>query len=430
MYKSFPLVKLDDLFEITKGSILPYQHPNEEFAHHSLPAFDVSRGPAIELGRQIESNKTLLSESVVLLSKLNPRTSRVSVVEPRNSRIRHCCSTEFMAYKAKQQALSLYFYKYLFETDFFRRKLHNSAIGTTNSHVRVKPGETLNWEVPYPDMFEQTKIVEILSTVDRAIEQTEALISKQQRIKIGLMHDLLTRGIDEQGNLRCEETCEFTDSPLGRIPVEWEKTVEFGAISEFITSGSRGWAQYYSVEGAIFLRIGNLTREHIDLRLNDLVYVNPPRASEGKRTSVQIGDILISITADLGIIGVIPNNFREAYVNQHIALVRLLPNGSNTRFIGWFLAARGGQVQFEKLNESGAKSGLNLPALRSLLIPLVDPEEQARIANVLDAIANEIQDSNNMLAKLRLLRAGLMQDLLTGRRRVTSLLNETEVMSG
>ena len=69
---------------------------------------------------------------------------------------------------------------------------------------------------------EQTKIAEILSTVDQAIEQTEALIAKQQRIKTGIMQDLLTRGIDEHGNLRSEQTHRFKDSPLGRIPMEWE----------------------------------------------------------------------------------------------------------------------------------------------------------------------------------------------------------------
>ena len=70
--------------------------------------------------------------------------------------------------------------------------------------------------------YEQNKIADILSTVDQAIDQTEALIAKQQRIKTGLMQDLLTRGIDEEGNLRSEDTHEFKDSPLGRIPVEWE----------------------------------------------------------------------------------------------------------------------------------------------------------------------------------------------------------------
>jgi type I restriction enzyme S subunit len=77
-------------------------------------------------------------------------------------------------------------------------------------------------EIPTPPKPEQTKIAEILSTVDRAIEQTEALIAKQQRIKTGLMQDLLTRGIDEHGNLRSEQTHKFKDSSFGRIPVEWE----------------------------------------------------------------------------------------------------------------------------------------------------------------------------------------------------------------
>ena len=69
---------------------------------------------------------------------------------------------------------------------------------------------------------EQARIVTILSTLDQAIEQTEAIIAKQQRIKTGLMQDLLTKGIDENGNIRSEATHEFKDSPLGRIPVEWD----------------------------------------------------------------------------------------------------------------------------------------------------------------------------------------------------------------
>ena len=83
-----------------------------------------------------------------------------------------------------------------------------------------------DFELCSHEQTEQSKIAEILSTVDQAIDQTEALIAKQQRIKTGLMQDLLTRGIDENGNLRSEETHEFKDSPLGRIPVEWEvKTI-------------------------------------------------------------------------------------------------------------------------------------------------------------------------------------------------------------
>lgn len=279
----------------------------------------------------------------------------------------------------------------------------------------------------YPrSLKEQAQIATILSTIDKAIEQTEAIITKQQRIKTGLMQDLLTRGIDKQGNIRSEDTHDFKDSPMGRIPVEWNvNTLSSPLISEFITSGSRGWAKYYSVEGAKFLRIGNLTREHINLRYDDIVYVTLPDTSEGKRTSVKKGDILISITADLGIVGVIADNYGEAYVNQHIALVRPSNDIDNSsRFIAWFISSRYCQKQIEKINESGAKAGLNLPTLGSLLIPIPEKKEMNRISDLLDEIVENIVELQEILSKLQRTKTGLMQDLLTGKVRVIHLLKE------
>lgn len=270
---------------------------------------------------------------------------------------------------------------------------------------------------------EQTKIADILSTVDRAIGQTEALIAKQQRINTGLMQDLLTRGIDEQGNLRSEHTHKFKDSPLKRIPEEWE-VVTLDSISEFVTSGARGWAKYYSVEGAIFLRIGNLTRDHINLRFDDTVFVRPPKSAEGQRTFVMPGDLLISVTADLGIIGVIPNSFGKGFVNQHIALIRLITIGVEPRFIGWFLQGHGGQIQFEQQNESGAKAGLNLPTIRELLVAKPPKPEQSMIAEILDSNTSAVEEHLAELRKLHSLKTALMQDLLTGIKRVTPLLEQ------
>ena len=279
----------------------------------------------------------------------------------------------------------------------------------------------------YPESErEQAKIAEVLSTVDRAIEETEALIAKQQRIKTGLTQDLLTRGIDEHGNIRSEQTHKFKDSPLGRIPVEWD-IAPLGSVAESVTSGSRGWAKYYRKEGALFIRIGNLTREHINLRLDDLVFVQPPESAEGLRTAVQAGDLLISVTADLGIIGVIPKGFVQGYVNQHIALARLRPADVSARFVGWFLSSREGRAQFDRLNESGAKAGLNLPTVRSLLFPRPDDvDEQHRIAAAIDACVRAADQHACSLQKLRALKRGLMQDLLTGNRRVTALLEQRE----
>ena len=99
---------------------------------------------------------------------------------------------------------------------------------------------------------EQTKIAEILSTVDRAIEQTEELIVKQQRIKSGLMQDLLTHGIDEHGNLRSKQTHMFKDSKtlLGWIPVEWEApTIDELAVHVGSGLTPRGGESVYTKEG-------------------------------------------------------------------------------------------------------------------------------------------------------------------------------------
>src|ERR1017187_1516580 len=113
-----------------------------------------------------------------------------------------------------------YLYHY-FRAESFQRDLKDSTTASAQGGVYL--GSLAKCSVTYPSSTEhQAKIAEILSTVDRAIEQTEALIGKQQRMKTGLMQDLLTLGIDEHGNLRSEQTHAFKDSPLGRIPAEWE----------------------------------------------------------------------------------------------------------------------------------------------------------------------------------------------------------------
>ncbi|MCA9610516.1 MAG: hypothetical protein KC619_33200, partial [Myxococcales bacterium] len=240
-----------------------------------------------------------------------------------------------------------------------------------------------------------------------------------------LLHDLLTRGIDENGELRDPERHpeQFKDSPLGRIPKAWEMK-ELAQLSEFVTSGSRGWAAYYADSGPLFIRIGNLTREHINLRFSNLQHVLPPDSSEGKRTALQPGDLLISITADLGIIGVVPDGLGEAYVNQHIALVRIDPARANSRWVGQYMAAPIAQEQIRRLDDPGAKAGLNLPTVRALLCALPSRGEQDEMAARVDALDARIVREERMRAKFDLMKRGLMEDLLTGRVRVTALLEE------
>jgi len=132
----------------------------------------------------------------------------------------------------------------------------------------------------------------------------------------------------------------------------------------YLTSGSRGWAQYYSDKGATFIRIQNVGRNQ--LLLDDLAYVQIPRGTEGQRTRVQSGDLLLSITADLGRTAVIPDNFPEAYINQHLALLRL--RDLNPVFVAGFISTPGGKAQIAQLDKEGVKSGLNFDDIRGYQI--------------------------------------------------------------
>jgi type I restriction enzyme S subunit len=159
------------------------------------------------------------------------------------------------------------------------------------------------------------------------------------------------------------------------------------------------------------------------MRFDDVIRVSPPASSEGERTAVKKDDLLISITADLGIVAVIPDGFETAYVNQHIALTRLDNSLAYARFVGWFLNGQLGQAQFDKLNESGAKAGLNLPSIKNLQIPVPSLDEQVKIAQAIDAATGKTDEFHARLVKCQSLKRALMQDLLTGRKRVTDLLS-------
>ena len=256
---------------------------------------------------------------------------------------------------------------------------------------------------------EQKKIASILTSVDDVIETTQRQIDKLQDLKKATMNELLSKGIGHT---------EFKDSELGRIPKSWA-VVSIGDACTFVTSGSRGWSQYYSTNGAIFVRIGNLTRDNINFKFDDIVRVSPPDGGEGTRTNVVCGDVLISITADLGVIAVANEKLGNAYVNQHVCLARFDDEPSlNPRWVGHYLSGHQGQDQFVKKNDSGAKAGLNLPTIRSIKFPVPPMNEQTKIVRIIDQFDDGLFKIRRKLNQTQSLKKSLMQDLLTGKVRV------------
>jgi len=194
---------------------------------------------------------------------------------------------------------------------------------------------------------------------------------------------------------------------------DWEVSI-IEKISTIVTSGSRSWAQYYSAEGAKFIRMTNLDRNNIKLLLDDLKYVSlPTYNSEGQRTALKYGDILISITAELGKIGIIPNDFGEAYINQHICLVRPDFNKINPLFFALKLSSQSSHKRLNRLNDSGAKSGLNLGSIKKFSINIPSIAEQEKIASFLGAIANRLTQLRRKQELLQTYKRGVMQKIFS-----------------
>jgi type I restriction enzyme, S subunit len=336
-------------------------------------------------------------------------------------------STGFAVLRPYVRSDSSFVYHQLF-SDSISAQLRARETGSNYPAVSEGDVKRLNLYAPTP--AERHHIGAVLDALDEAISKTDAVIAKLKQIRAGLLHDLLTRGLDENGQLRdpIARPEQFTSSPLGRIPTAWQ-VKPLGTHSDLVTSGSRGWASYHSETGALFLRITNLTRDSIDLRLDDIVRVNPPPGAEGARTKVQPGDLLISITADLGITGVAPGGIGDAYVNQHIALVRVRAEAC-PRWIARYLASGSGAVAFQRLNDSGAKAGLNLKAVDSLPVAMPPHEEQLLATQILDSIDTQIRKNQSALAKRHYLKKGVAADLLSGRVRVPESLITPQRASG
>jgi len=303
---------------------------------------------------------------------------------------------------------------YFFQTHDLRQMNEATGVPSLSRELLYKI------EIPTPPVPEQSKIAEILATVDRAIEQTETLIAKQQRLKTGLMQDLLTRGIDPHGNLRSEQTHQFKDSPLGRIPVEWEvrQIKDVGLVVTGNTPSESAFDDdYQSIPFVTPADVGVTTAIQRTTR-------SFGKASATSVRMIPAGSIcVVCIGSTIGKIGV---TVFEAATNQQInSVIPHEPEVSEFLLHSMILNL---PPQLRKEAGLQAVPIVNKSTFERLLI--VKPRESneaIEIQRQISSPAATAESGTRTLAKLRALKTALMQDLLTGRKRVTDLLDNTEV---
>ena len=211
-----------------------------------------------------------------------------------------------------------------------------------------------------------------------------------------------------------KEICRDASRLSSGLPESW-KAVALGNVCSVVTSGSRGWAEFYADTGAGFIRAQNI--RFGALRLDSLAFVNPPSKSEGSRTQVAKGDLLIVITgAGVTNPAIVDRDMGEAYVSQHVGLARPVGPELASWLLLCLMAPAGGREELVERAYGSGKPGLNLDNIRSLSIPVPPLAEQHRIVAKVDELMTLCDQLEASLStgedhRRRLLEALLQQAL-------------------
>lgn len=283
-----------------------------------------------------------------------------------------------------------------FSAEGIREQFHIAANGITRYGLpnRAIAGAFF----PIPPLDEQCAIAAFL---ERETIKIDELIKKKTRL-ISLLND------KREARITAAVTAKIGDS----------KSVPIKRFLTFTTSGSRGWAEFYSDEGDLFIQSGNLNRR-LGLDLSVVQKILPPDGAEAIRTMIQRDDILICITgAYTGNVAVVDFDPPRAFINQHIALLRVDGRRAVPRFLAYLLASSFGQGHFKASQYGGTKQGLGFDDILSVVVSLPPLIEQERIVQELDSEIALIEQTSSKIEecirKLRQYRSAIVSAAVTG----------------
>lgn len=303
----------------------------------------------------------------------------------------------------------------------FKKLIADKISGSSIPHIFQRDMVTL--PISIPPMEQQLGIADVLDTLDIFIRQSEAIIEKLKQVKQGLLHDLLTRGIDANGALRPPQSQAphlYKDSPLGWIPCEWmvdllDSVADRGSghtPSKSTPSYWNGGIKWVSLADSH--RLDQIYISETDKEISELGLANSSAVKH------QAGTVILSRDAGVGKSAILSV---EMAVSQHFMAWRCGQRLSNLYL--YFMLQRM-KPTFESIAIGSTIKTIGLAFFKKLIIVVPSRSEQDRIVEVILCNETALQAHSDELAKLKLQKNGLMDDLLTGRVRVTPLLDTVE----
>jgi len=299
--------------------------------------------------------------------------------------------------------------------DFNLEKLGGSSQGSTMKHVTRK--ELARHHVCVPSSLEEQRwLALILDTIEGQIGKTEALIAKYQQIKAGLMHDLFTRGITANGDLRpIPETAPdlYKNSPIGLIPMEWDFDV-LGRLTTKIVDGVHNTPQYVT-SGVPFVTVKNLTKLDDDIDFTDLNYITTAdHTFFTVRADPTAGDVLVTKDGTLGVARIVRKDHPDFSIFVSVAQLRPIKERLRPGTLHSFFDSAMYERQLGGLSAGSGLKHIHLEHFRRFVLPLPSPAEQDEISLRTDSVRSMIRALNHDMTNLIKIKSGLARDLLRG----------------
>ncbi|MDW4561448.1 restriction endonuclease subunit S [Aeromonas rivipollensis] len=277
--------------------------------------------------------------------------------------------------------LATKFYFWLLQSKVFKDFVDFYKTGSTILHLYQDT--FVNFIYATPSLTEQTRIATFLNyetaRIDRLIVKQQQLIELLKEKRLAVISHAVTKGLNPYVPMK-DSGVEW----LGHVPEHWA-SIRVKQVSTFITSGPRGWSDFISENGEeVFLQSGDLNNE-LGLELDKAKRVTPPKNTEGVRTKLIDGDVVVCITgANTGRVAIVENLSRTTYINQHLSLIRPLTSKISSKYLGFSLASSGGRSFFDVV-QYGLKEGLSLSNICEVPIALPPIDEQHQIAKHIES---------------------------------------------
>jgi type I restriction enzyme, S subunit len=343
-------------------------------------------------------NCTELKQGDILVARMPDPIGRASIFP----KTLHRSATVVDVAVLRPTAVDNYWLMSVINSSEFRKEIEENATGTTRTRI----GRTAlsNITIPIPPLPEQKKIASILTSVDEVIEKTQSQIDKLQDLKKGTMNELLTKGIGHT---------EFKDSELGRIPKSWEVR-SLDQISTF-RRGSfpqpYGRPEWYSENGHPFVQVFDISHNN-ELKSSTKVRISDAAAEQS--VFIPKGSLIVSLQGSIGRTAITQY---DAYVDRTILIFLKYEDKLELNFFSTII-----KELFRKQKEvadGGIIKTITKETLRDFKITIPPLEEQTDISKVLGAIQSSINNTFRKLESTQSLKKSLMQDLLTGKVRVS-----------